>query len=79
MANPEHLAILKQGVERWKSWRQEHSEVTPQLPNCDLRGDWIGDTFSQISLRAADLRGADFRRWICEPSTSVARISRQRD
>jgi hypothetical protein len=23
MANPEHLAILKQGVEQWSNWRME--------------------------------------------------------
>ncbi len=26
MANPEHLAILKQGVEKWNKWREEHPE-----------------------------------------------------
>jgi len=27
MANPEHLAILKEGVERWNAWRVEHPEM----------------------------------------------------
>jgi len=26
MANPEHLEILKQGVEHWNKWREEHPE-----------------------------------------------------
>ena len=29
MANPEHLEILKQGVEQWNKWREEHPEVRP--------------------------------------------------
>ena len=31
MANPEHLAILKQGVEVWNQWRDEHPEIQPNL------------------------------------------------
>ena len=27
MANPEHLEILKHGVEQWNKWREEHSRV----------------------------------------------------
>ncbi len=26
MANPEHLGILKQGVEVWNQWREENQE-----------------------------------------------------
>jgi hypothetical protein len=29
MANPEHLAILKQGVEVWNKWRNENDLTTP--------------------------------------------------
>lgn len=31
MANPEHLKILKQGVEAWNKWREENPEVRPDL------------------------------------------------
>ena len=27
MANPEHLAVLKQGVEQWNKWKKEHPDV----------------------------------------------------
>ena len=30
MANPEHLAILKQGVEKWNAWRKEHEFFTSE-------------------------------------------------
>ena len=52
MANEEHLAILKQGVDVWNKWREEHTEVKPQLLDADL---------SQAHLSAADLSYADLR------------------
>jgi hypothetical protein len=48
MANEEHLAILKQGVEAWNAWRLERPDVRPDLGEANLSG--------------ADLRGADLRR-----------------
>ena len=41
MANPEHLAILKQGVEEWNKWRREYPGVEP-----DLSGGWPALSFS---------------------------------
>jgi hypothetical protein len=38
MANPEHLAILKQEVEQWNKWRRDHVELLPNLRNADLQG-----------------------------------------
>ena len=29
MANPEHLEILKQGVDVWNKWREENPECNP--------------------------------------------------
>lgn len=49
MANQEHLEILRQGVEVWNRWREEHLEILPDLRGADLRG---------AHLREADLRGA---------------------
>jgi|SRR5271157_1419840 len=50
MANPEHLAILKQGVERWNKWREEHSDVVPDLREANL---------GRANLRRANLRAAN--------------------
>ncbi len=53
MANPEHLEILKQGVEQWNKWRKEHPEVRPDLSGADL---------CRANLSEADLSGADLAR-----------------
>ncbi|MBI3941524.1 MAG: toll/interleukin-1 receptor domain-containing protein [Chloroflexi bacterium] len=51
MANEEHLAVLKQGVEVWNKWRRENPDIQPDLSEADLRGE--------PDLSKADLRGAN--------------------
>lgn len=50
MANPEHLEILRKGVETWNQWRQEHPQTLPDLSNADR---------TPIPLGGADLSNAD--------------------
>lgn len=50
MPNEEHLDILKQGVETWNQWRQEHIDIQPNLRGANHDG---------ADLRDADLSGAD--------------------
>ncbi len=38
MANPEHLDLLKKGVEVWNQWREEHPEIEPDLSGANLEG-----------------------------------------
>ncbi len=38
MANPEHLKILKQGVEAWNQWREQNPQTKPDLSGVDLGG-----------------------------------------
>jgi len=60
MANPEHLKILKQGVEQWNKWREEHPDVEPDLSGANLlRADLYGANLRDANLAGADLRGAD--------------------
>jgi uncharacterized protein YjbI with pentapeptide repeats len=38
MANKEHLARLKQGVEVWNQWRRENPKTRPDLSQANLTG-----------------------------------------
>ena len=76
MANPEHLEILKRGVEEWNTWRKENPEVRPDLSEARLREANLNGanlsganlfkanlsraTLSGANLTGADLRGANF-------------------
>src|SRR5438270_103609 len=58
MANDEHLAILRQGVEAWNEWRVRRPAVTPDLIKSDLRGA----TLDGVNLSRADLIEADLQK-----------------
>src|SRR5215831_551105 len=50
MANDEHVALLKKGVEAWNAWRDK---------NPDIRPDLSGAKLSRRNLRGADLSQAN--------------------
>ncbi len=67
MANPQHLALLKQGVKVWNQWRAKHPEiVSPDLSGASLvkldliEADLTGADVQGADFRGADLFGADF-------------------
>lgn len=78
MANPEHLEILKQGVEVWNDWRESNPQIIPRLSGADLKNG----RFDRINLRKADLfesdllmanlRNADLREANCGRARFVA-------
>src|SRR5271157_5814353 len=72
MANPEHLAILKQGVEKWNNWREKHPEVLPDLNEADLSGL---DVVEEVSV-ADDARTIIFRKNLAGADFSRAGVSR---
>jgi len=52
MAIPQHLEVLRQGVQAWNEWREQNPEVEPDLAGADL---------SKADLKEADLRETDLR------------------
>jgi hypothetical protein len=72
MANEEHLAILKQGVETWNKWREANQNLVPDLREADLSGKnlieanlyqaiLIAAALQKANLEKANLIGADLR------------------
>jgi len=61
MANPEHLAILKEGLVAWNRWRQENPSVNPDLLEADLSGTLLGlMDLRRVNFIRAKLRGVSF-------------------
>jgi uncharacterized protein YjbI with pentapeptide repeats len=63
MANQEHLNLLKQGVEVWNQWREEHADLRKvDLHRANLiRADLSGANLIRADLREAGLYRADLR------------------
>jgi hypothetical protein len=60
MANPEHVAKLKEGVEAWNNWRKENPDVELDFRQADLhRVDVALINLSRANLSEANLGGAD--------------------
>jgi hypothetical protein len=51
MANEEHLALLRKGVEEWNAWRRYHMNIVP---------DFSGANFSDANLSQCMLNHANF-------------------
>lgn len=60
MANPEHLEILREGVEAWNRWRQDRPASDIDLTGANLsKMELQGVNFSSGLLDPVDLSGAD--------------------
>jgi uncharacterized protein YjbI with pentapeptide repeats len=70
MANDEHVALLKKGVDAWNKWRDKNRYIRPDLIQADLSGanlnganlsgaNLSGADLSRANLYKADFRGAD--------------------
>jgi uncharacterized protein YjbI with pentapeptide repeats len=62
MANEEHLAILRQGVDVWNTWRQQHPNDKVDLQRSYLAGAvLLGANLEGAELQGANLEGANLR------------------
>jgi hypothetical protein len=81
MANPEHLAILKRGIEEgievWNKWRRENMGIIPDLSAADLSGANLSDVYfwrtdlDSVNLSGANLLRATFAEAILRGSTLI--------
>jgi uncharacterized protein YjbI with pentapeptide repeats len=68
MANDEHVAMLKQGVDAWNAWRRENPDIRPDLSAANLTGaDLSGADLTRANLTRADLEGAEPLGWLNLP------------
>ena len=61
MANDEHVAILKEGVDAWNAWRDKDPDFLANLSDADLPEALAGANLSEGDLTGANLRGANLR------------------
>src|SRR5258705_547515 len=67
MANEEHLRLLKQRIEGWNKWREQHPELLPDLSfaglsEANLSGTNLSRTnFSRTNFSRANLNRAIFK------------------
>ncbi|MGA2736382.1 MAG: pentapeptide repeat-containing protein [Bryobacteraceae bacterium] len=62
MANPDHVAFLRSGVDTWREWRSHYPDVVPDLAGADLRrADLRGVPFGKSNLAGTDLRESILR------------------
>lgn len=74
MANEEHLALLRQGVDVWNEWRQNHNnyEIVADLAGANLSGlSIIGADLGRANLMGANLIGAN----LTEANLRMANLS----
>ena len=63
MANEEHLKILKQGVEVWNKWREDHPDVIPDLTGANLQEvNFLESDLEGTSLRDTNLKNANLEK-----------------
>lgn len=60
MANPKHLAKLREGVVAWNEWRKKNPDAVVDLSESDLREASLHDAnLCKVNLIGASLKGAD--------------------
>src|ERR1700679_1025136 len=78
MANPEHVARLKEGVDAWNRWLHENPEIRPDLTDANLIDANLRDVnLNQANLTWANLTGANLDgAWLLEANFSWAELAK---
>jgi|AmaraimetFIIA100_FD_contig_111_321421_length_2265_multi_4_in_0_out_0_2 hypothetical protein len=70
MANDDHIALLKKGVDAWNAWRKENPNIHPDFREADLsEANLVHADLSHANLfRAhlsdgADLKAGSYGQW----------------
>ena len=59
MANPEHIALLRQGVPEWNDWRKNNPSIEPDLSEDTLPEKLVGADLSRCNLMGSRLVAHD--------------------
>lgn len=72
MANPEHIAKLKQGIKTWNRWRKKYPLIKPDLSKAILwkmdlsKGNFQEVNFEETDLTGSNIKEANFRKANCK-------------
>lgn len=57
----EQIALLRDGTEKWNSWRKEHPNIAPSLRDVNFVAEFSGDGFYDLPVFSnTDFSGTDF-------------------
>jgi hypothetical protein len=79
MANDEHVALLKQGVDAWNAWRRYNPDIRPDLSEANLSGADLRRAVRRAREEAPALRReAGVVETVTPPAPAPARSQRSR-
>ena len=67
MASEEQLSLIRQGVEKWNQWRDQNTDIRPDLSQADLReiqlqkADLSNTNLNKAKLQFSNLTGANLQ------------------
>jgi uncharacterized protein YjbI with pentapeptide repeats len=62
MANDDHIALVKKGVDAWNAWREKNRDIKPKLGGANLKGENLsGADLTEANLQGALLAGANLK------------------
>ena len=63
MDNPEHVALLKESVEKWNKWREKNPRIIPDLASANLqKANLQKANLQKANLQKANLQGANLEK-----------------